>query len=65
MQKQSTKTCEPPNTRLHHVVTVDAAFGSDIQRDVALRTLSRMLMVWKETVEGSHKDNKVTLSEGQ
>jgi hypothetical protein len=44
---------------------VDAAFGSDIQRDVALRTLSRMLMVWKETVEGSHKDNKVTLSEGQ
>jgi hypothetical protein len=36
---------------------------SDIQRDVALRTFRHMLMVWKETVEASHKKNKVTITE--
>jgi len=55
--------CEPRNTTLHHVITVDASFGSDIQRDVALRTFRHMLMVWKETVEASHKKNKVTITE--
>ena len=61
--------CEPRNTTLHHVitlrrsVTIEAVFGSDIQRDVALRTFRHMLMVWKETVEASHKKNKVTITE--
>ena len=51
------------NTTLQHVITVDASFGGDIQRDVALRTFRHMLMVWKETVETSHKKNKVTITE--
>ena len=55
--------CELRNTILHHVVKVDASFGSDIQRAVALRSFRRMLTLWKETVEASHMKNKVIITQ--
>jgi hypothetical protein len=44
------------------VLTIQATFGSDIQRDVAIKVLDQFLEAWKENVESAHKMNKVTIS---
>jgi hypothetical protein len=52
---------ELPKKTLHHLVTIDAWFGSRIQRDVAMKVLGEFLNAWKVNVESSHKKNKVTV----
>ena len=54
--------CEPRNTKIHASIIIEATFGSDIQRNVAIRTLARVLEAWKANVESSHKNNKITIS---
>ena len=48
---------------LSHSVTINMAFASEIQRDVALRVLRQFLGAWKENVDNAHKENRVTITE--
>jgi hypothetical protein len=43
------------------VVTIDAVFGSDIQRDVSMKLLRALLNAWKQNVETGHTKNKVAV----
>jgi hypothetical protein len=42
-------------------VTIDCAFGSEIQREVALKTLTELIAIWRREVEKRHKKNKVKI----
>jgi hypothetical protein len=44
-------------------ITIDASFGSDMQRDVSMKVLKEFLDAWKANVESAHKKNKVTITE--
>ena len=44
-------------------LTISAAFGSDIQRDVSMRVLREFLDAWKQNVEVAHRRNKIRISE--
>jgi hypothetical protein len=46
---------------LHYSVTIEAMFGSALQRDVAKKALDRMLASWKSIVEAHHKKNYVKI----
>jgi hypothetical protein len=45
-----------------HRITIDARFGSDIQRDVSLKVLKEFLGAWKANVESAHKKNNITIT---
>jgi hypothetical protein len=45
----------------YHIIQISAAFGSDHQRDVGLRTLNGLLASWKEIIESHHKKNVITI----
>jgi len=47
---------------LHVSITIEATFGSEIQRDVSVKVLKEFLEAWTQNVESSHKKNKVTIS---
>ena len=53
---------DSPKTRPHRTVTIEAVFGSGIQREVAMKILGEFLDAWKANVEASHKKNRVTVS---
>jgi hypothetical protein len=44
-------------------ITIEARFGSDIQRDVSMRVLKEFLTAWKANVESAHKKNNITINE--
>jgi hypothetical protein len=44
-----------PKSTLTHSITIRATFGSEMQRDIAVRTLTEMLAAWKGGVESRHK----------
>jgi hypothetical protein len=44
-------------------ISIEAEFGSDIQRDVSLRVLREYLTGWEQSVVSAHKKNKVIISE--
>jgi hypothetical protein len=46
---------------LSYAVRIEATFGSQFQRTVAIRNLNRMLAAWKELVEAQHKKNTITV----
>jgi hypothetical protein len=48
---------------LTRTITIQATFGSDLQRDAAMRTLKAVLRAWEESVEAAHQHNKVTITE--
>src|SRR6516162_4274666 len=50
----STTPCEPRNSKIHRSVTIQAVFASHIQREVALRTLDKILTAWKEKQNHHH-----------
>jgi hypothetical protein len=58
-KKQGTK-----KSALHYSVTIDAKFGSDMQRTVAVRLLDQFLAVWKEAAESRHKKNSIRIIQG-
>lgn len=43
-------------------VTITATFGSDLQRDVAMRILRKMLAEWETETEGHHQKNRVSIT---
>ena len=46
---------------LSRTITIEATFGSEIQRDVAMRVLRQFLSAWRENVESAHKEKKVAI----
>jgi hypothetical protein len=60
---QDSKLARPATKRsaLRHSVTIDATFGSEMQRDVALRLLDQLLASWKEMAESHHKKNVIKI----
>ncbi|MGD1096720.1 MAG: hypothetical protein ABSB35_32585 [Bryobacteraceae bacterium] len=61
-------TKKPPHSHssksiIRHSLVIESIFGSEIQRDVALRTLTKLLATWKETVESAHAKNKITITD--
>jgi hypothetical protein len=43
-------------------VTIAGNFGSEMQRQIALRTLADLLFIWQREVESRHKKNKLTVT---
>lgn len=54
-----------PQLSLNHLVRIEAAFGSDIQRDVSMKILREFLEAWKTNVQSAHKKNRVTIDYGE
>jgi glycine cleavage system aminomethyltransferase T len=52
-----------PRHDVHRSVIVKGTFGTTLQRDVAMRTLTQLLAVWQREVESSHKRNKLTVTD--
>jgi hypothetical protein len=46
---------------LRRSVTIDASFGSEMQRTVAMRLLDQFLVAWKEAAESHHKNNSIRI----
>ena len=46
---------------LRQSVTIDARFGSEMQRTVAMRLLDQFLAAWKEAAESRHKKNSIRI----
>jgi hypothetical protein len=44
-------------------VTITCKFGSDMQKEVAKKTLTDLLAIWKGEVEKNHQRNKITIKE--
>jgi hypothetical protein len=47
------------NHSLRYSVTIEATFGSALQRDVGRKALDKLLASWKDIVEAHHKKNRV------
>lgn len=45
----------------HVSISIDAIFGSEIQRDVSMKVLSQFLQAWTANVNAAHQKNKVTV----
>jgi hypothetical protein len=43
-------------------VRVEAAFGSQFQRTVAIKNLNKVLAAWKELALSQHKKNAITVT---
>jgi hypothetical protein len=46
---------------LSYSVRIDARFGSQFQRTVAIKNLNNMLAAWKELIESQHKKNAIAV----
>ena len=46
---------------LSYSVRIEATFGSDLQRAVAIKNLTALIASWKTLVEAHHKKNVVTV----
>jgi hypothetical protein len=42
-------------------VRIEATFGSQFQRTVAIKNLNGLLAAWKALVEAQHKKNAITV----
>ena len=56
------KSSNQSRPKLKHSVTIAGNFGSQIQKDFALRTLADILAAWKREVESRHKKNTITIT---
>lgn len=54
-----------PQLGLNHVIRIEAAFGSEIQRDVSMKILREFLEAWQTNVQSAHKKNRVTIDFGE
>ena len=52
----------PQSAPFLDIITIEAQFGSEFQRDVAMRALKQLLDTWKQTVEATHKQNKIIIT---
>ena len=56
---------KPPKRQklpVHRRVTIAGSFGSEMQRQIALRTLTNLLVIWQREVESHHKKNKLNIT---
>jgi hypothetical protein len=60
---QKTKPADASSTEngLSYSVRIEATFGSQFQRTVAIRNLNKLLAAWKALVEEQHKKNAITV----
>ena len=49
------------DSMLSATVTIEATFGSQIQRDVSVKVLREFLDAWKQNVESIHNRNRVII----
>ena len=61
---QKTKRADTIRTEngLSYSVRIDATFGSQFQRTVAIKNLNRMLGAWKELALSQYKKNAITVT---
>lgn len=57
------RTSKLPDETLQATVTVEAIFGSDVQKSVGMRVLTQFLEAWKQNVENAHKKNRITITQ--
>jgi hypothetical protein len=64
---QQTKRTDAISAENDHFysVRIEATFGSQFQRTVAIRNLNRMPAAWKELVEARHKKNAITVTQSR
>jgi hypothetical protein len=60
---QKTKRADAISTEngLSYAVRIEAAFGSQFQRTVAIKNLNGLLAAWKALVEAQHKKNAISV----
>jgi hypothetical protein len=51
-------------TPIEATITIHVVFGSDLQRDSAMKVLRHLLHAWRQLVEAGHKKNNVTIHAG-
>jgi hypothetical protein len=61
MQKTKHADAITSETGLFYSVRIEATFGSQFQRSVAIKNLNAALATWKELVEAKHKRNAVAV----
>jgi hypothetical protein len=64
MQDAGRKKPTAKKSGLRLSVTIDARFGSEMQRTVAMRLLDQFLAAWKEAAESHHKKNSIRIIQG-
>lgn len=53
----------PATENLTKRIIIEVSFGSQFQQDVAMRLLTELLSEWKDTIEHSHKENTITITQ--
>ena len=61
MRHSGRKAPTAKKSDLRQSVTIDARFGSELQRTVAMRLLDQFLAAWKEAAESRHKKNSIRI----
>jgi hypothetical protein len=61
MQKKKSSGAISTENGLSYSVRIDATFGSEFQRTVAIKNLKGLLATWKAVVEAQHKKNAITV----
>ena len=57
-----TKSPKHQKLPVHRRVTIAGTFGSEMQREIALRTPTDLLFIWQREVESHHKKNRLTIT---
>ena len=57
-----TKPSKRQQLPVHRLVTIAGTFGSEMQREIAMRTLKNLLAIWQREVESHHKKNKLNIT---
>jgi hypothetical protein len=60
MQKRKSADALSSENGLSYSVRIEARFGSQFQRSVAIKNLNKLLATWKAVVEEQHKKNAIT-----
>lgn len=64
MKDSKTTESRPKRNDLRRFITVDATFGSEFQRTVAMRALREFMGSWKDVVESRHQRNTINIAYG-
>lgn len=59
MQKTQQADAISARSSLSYSMQIDATFGTEFQRSVAIKNLNSLLAAWKELVEAKHTKNAV------
>jgi hypothetical protein len=58
----TTKSPAKRKPEMCRTVTITGIFGSDLQREIAMKTLTDLLAIWKREVEQRHKKNSISVT---